>query len=275
MLAPRAIIFTPSNLLGSSSASVQAASDALFELERRKIPLVLSGRGTRAQIEAVRRRIEHGHPFITEGGGGLFIPDGYFSIRMEGAQRAGRYLCVPFGRPTREAIAAIKEIADEANAEVVPYAEMSAREIARNTGMNIRDAEASADREFSQPFFFAGNSDQVASAFQQAANRHGWQVRRAQNAFWELFSGNDDGKALRYLMKLYRETLRSRLRSVGLGSSMDDLSLLAASDQRLVLPLGGDHYDIALLSKLPGATKISASGAAGWNQAVLDVLNTI
>jgi len=77
--------------------------EALFEIERRKIPLVLSTRGTRAQLEVLRRKIGHGHPFSTEGGGGLFLPDGYFSLRLEGATRAARYLCVPFGRSSREA----------------------------------------------------------------------------------------------------------------------------------------------------------------------------
>ena len=47
---------------------------------------MLLTRGTRAQLELLRRKIEHAHPFITEGGGGLFLPDGYFSLRLEGAE---------------------------------------------------------------------------------------------------------------------------------------------------------------------------------------------
>ena len=83
MLAPRVVIFTPSNLLGSPTRVALPISEALLEIERRNVPLVLSSNGTRAQLEPLRRKIGHAHPFITEGGGGLFIPDGYFAVRQD------------------------------------------------------------------------------------------------------------------------------------------------------------------------------------------------
>jgi len=235
MLAPRTVIFTASNLLGFATRGDHPASEALIEVERRKVPLILSTSGTRAELEPLRRKIGHGHPFITEGGGGLFIPDGYFALRLEGATRAGRYFCVPFGRPTEEASAAVEEIAGKAGAEAVRYAEMTAREISRNAGTSERDAEASREREFSERFFFAGNADLAAPAFEKLAGELHWHIRRYE-PFWELCSGNNEGKALRYLMRLYREVLGRRVRSVGMGASFADLTLLAASDQAFIVP---------------------------------------
>lgn len=272
MSPPRVVIFTPSNLLGSANNIAPAASEALLEIERRNVPLILSTRGTRAQLEALRRKIEHGHPFITEAGGGLFIPDGYFALRLEGAKRAGRYLCVPFGRSAEEAGAAVEDIAREAGAEVVRYTEMTAREIARNTGMPERDAQASREREFSERFFFAGNADLAFPSFEKLATERHWHIRRAE-PFWELSSGNDEGKAVRYLMRLYRQALRSGIRSVGIGASFEDLSLLAASDQAFILPESGGRFDDQLLAKLPNSVKIATPGASGWNQKVLDILS--
>ncbi len=273
MLAPRVIIFTPSILLGSS-APASPASEALIEIERRRIPLVLSTRGTRAQLEPFRRKIGHAHPFIVEGGGGLFIPDGYFALRLEGAKRMGRYFCVPFGRSSLEAGEAAQDIARQARAEVVRYAEMNVREISRNTGMTERDAQASREREFSERFFFAGNADIAAASFARIAGEHNWQIRRSE-PFWEISSGNDEGKALRYLMRLYREALHSRVRSVGVGASFEDLALLAASDQAFVLPLSSDRFDDNLVVKLPNASRMDAPGAAGWNQTVLNILSRV
>src|ERR1700747_2011629 len=89
MLAPRVIIFTTANLLGSPTRTGYPASEALAEIERRKIPLVLLTRGTRAQLEILRRKIGHAHPFVTEGGGGLFLPDGYFALGLEAPGRGG------------------------------------------------------------------------------------------------------------------------------------------------------------------------------------------
>lgn len=272
MLAPRVIVFTPANLLGSPASTGYAASEALAEIERRHIPLVLLTPGTRAQLEILRRKIGHADPFITESGGGLFLPDGYFALRLEGAKRAARYLSVPFGRTSEEAGAAVEEIAEQAGAEVVRYADMNAREISRNSGMTEREAEASREREFSDRFFFAGNMDLAAPSFEKIAAEQKWQIRHGE-PFWELYSGNDEGKALRYLMRLYREALRSRVRSVSIGISIEDLSLLAASDQAFILPSRTAHFDERLVAKLPNSVRVDVPGAAGWNQTILDVLS--
>src|SRR4051812_37839247 len=71
-------------------------SEALDLLNRRGVPWVLCSRRTRAEIDALRRKIEHPHPFLTERGGGLFVPDGYFNLHLDGAIRMGRNFCVPF-----------------------------------------------------------------------------------------------------------------------------------------------------------------------------------
>jgi mannosyl-3-phosphoglycerate phosphatase len=274
MLAPRVIIFTPSDLVGSPTRAAHPASEALIEIERRNIPLVLSTRGTRAQLEPLRRKLGIGHPFLTEGGGGLFIPDGYFALRLEGARRMGRYFCVPFGRSSLQAGEAVEDIARQARAEVVRYAEMNAREISRNTGMTERDAEGSREREFSERFFFAGNADLAVPSFEKIAGEQNWQIRRSE-PLWELSSGNDEGKAVRYLMRLYRDAMRSRVRSVGIGASVEDLALLAASDQAFILPPSSNGFDEKLVSKLPNATRIDIPGVAGWNQTVLDILSRL
>ena len=202
------------------------------------------------------------------------MPDGYFALKLEGARRAGRYLCVPFGRPSEEATQAVDEIASRAGAQVVRYTEMSAREIGRNTGVAEREAQRSREREFSERFFFTGNADVTAPTFEQLARQQNWGIRRS-GAFWELFSGSDEGKAVRYLMRLFREALRSRLRSVGVGTSLEDLSLLAASDQAFVVPLGSNRFDERLLEKLPRAVKVDVPGAAGWNQTVMNILDRV
>ena len=155
---------------------------------------------------------------------------------------------------------------------MVLYTEMSAREIARNTGMSVRDAEASREREFSERFFFAGTAEAAARSFERIAGERKWQLRHSEEPFWEIYSGNDPGKAVHRLMRLYREVLRSRIRSVGIGSSFDDRALLSATDQALFLPAGGKQFDDGLLSTLPKATRIDAAGPMGWNQAVMSVL---
>ncbi len=271
MLAPTRVIFAAVEGALLDSKSWSAATEALEEIERRRVPLILVSSGTRAELEPLRRKMEHGHPFISESGGGLFIPDGYFARRLEGAVRQGRYFCVAFGRPYADAVAASEDLAEASGASIVGYSQMSAREIARNTGESVRQAELARQREFSERFFFAGGSEAVVSKFEREAGAHGWDAIRGE-PFWELRSGNDEGRALRHLMRLLRDSLHTRLRAVAIGSSARDLSLLSAADHALVLPRRGAEFDPVLRSRLPKGIPGEAAGSAGWNQAVLKAL---
>jgi mannosyl-3-phosphoglycerate phosphatase len=277
MLAPTRVIFTAveGTLLDPHSPSpsqfLSAAGEALEELERRRVPLVLATSGTRAELDPLRRKMEHGHPFVTESGGGLFIPDGYFTQHLKGAVRQGRFFCVAFGRPYADAVAATDELAEESGASIVGYSQMTAREISRNTGEPLRQAELARQREFSERFFFAGGTEKITDKFEREARASGWDAIRGE-PFWELRSGNDDGRALRHLMRLLRDALHTRLRAVAIGSSASDLSLLSAADQAVVLPRRGQEFDATLSSRLPRAIRGEAPGPAGWNQAVLQAL---
>lgn len=272
MLAPRHIFFaaTEGTLLDPQSKSWRAAEPALEELARRRIPLILLTPGTRAQIEPLRGKLEHAHPFITESGGGLFLADGYFSLHLQGAIRVARYFCVPFGKSHAEAAAALEQIASGVDASVVGYSQMTPREIASNTGMPLREAEAAKQLEFSERFFFAGETEAVVSRFTTAARAESWEAR-PDAPFWEFFSGNDEGRAARHLMGLYRQP-RTRLSSVGIGSAARDLSLLAAMDHAVVLPRRGGECDPTLLSRLSRPKLGEAAGPEGFSRAVLAVL---
>jgi len=212
MLPSTRVIFTAIEgaLLNSKSPSWSAAAEALEEIERRRVPLILVTSGTRAELEPLRQKMENGHPFVTESGGGLFIPDGYFARHLEGTVRQGRYFCVAFGRPYADAVAAAEEIAEESGASIVGYSQMSAREIARNTGEPVRQAELARQREFSERFFFAGASEAVIGKFEREARERRWDAIRGE-PFWELRSGNDEARALRHLMRLLRDSLHTRL----------------------------------------------------------------
>lgn len=273
MLAPRHVLFTAveGTLLDPGSQSWTAAADALAELERRRTPLVLVTRGTRAQLEPLRSKLQHTHPFVTESGGGLFLPDGYFSVRLEGAVRAARYFCVPFARPYTEVTSALEELAGKARATVVGYSQMSAREIARNTGEPLRAAELARQREFTERFFFAGATPETTARFARAASNFHWEAVPG-DPFWELRSGNFENRAVRYLMRLYRTSMRTRLAAVGIGSTSSDMEMLSAADSVLLLPGRGAEFDATLVSTFPGAGQGRLAGPTGWNQAVTELL---
>lgn len=275
MRAIDTIFFTDldGTLLDHDSYSWAPAQEALEEIERRRLPLVVVSSKTRAELEVLRRKLGNGHPFISENGGGIFFPRGYFPIKVEGAVSAShQYMCLALARPYAEITATLDEIAEETGAGVVGFRQMSPREVAQNTGLGVREAQWAQQREFDEPFFFTGNEEEQ-QRFLAAAKERGLTITRG-GRFWHAFAGSDKGRALERLMKLYRATLRGsgRVRSVALGDSANDLPMLQAANVPVIIPKPGGKHDQALVDALPRAIQAPAPGPAGWNAAVLELL---
>lgn len=274
MLPSPLVLFTePLGLLiRDGRPAWSAAEEALEEIARRKVPLIFASRGTRMELEFLRRKIGNQHPFLTENGGALYIPHGYFSARIPDATTTTReYHSIVFARPYEEVTEALEELAAEAGVDAVGFHQMSARETAENSGLPPKMAQLTRMREFDEPFFFAGETPQALARFQAAARARGFRCHRGER-FWHLSAGADAGRGVRRLMELYRAERRSRLRGVAIGFRASELPVLAAAQQAILLPGPGGEFDAELLERLPGARRGASSGAAGWNETVLELL---
>jgi mannosyl-3-phosphoglycerate phosphatase family protein len=279
LLAPRHLIFSALEgaLLDHRTDSFVGAEEALSELERRKIAYVLLTKRTREEIEPIRRKMGHNHPFVTENGGGIFFPDGYFSLRIPGVVRTARYLSIAQGRPYAEVCEALDEIAEECAVGVAGFHHMSLREIADNTGLRPRSAELARAREFDEPFYFTSADDKSIARFVEAARAHGFDVRRG-SAFWHLSSKCDPARAVRTLARLFREATHIKLRLVGIGGGQEDLSWLQAVDQAILLPESREAAEPSEHpQENPGRTRAivmgDKPGPAGWNSAILNMIS--
>jgi mannosyl-3-phosphoglycerate phosphatase len=279
LLAPRQLIFTALEgaLLDPLTDSFADAEEALSELERRKIAYVLLTSRTREEIDLIRRKMGHNHPFVTENGGGIFFPDGYFSLRIPGVVRTARYLSIAQGRPYAEVCEAFDDIAEECGVGVTGFHHMSLREIADNTGLRPRGAELARAREFDEPFYFTSADDKAIARFVEVARERGYDTRRGP-MFWHFSANCDSAKAVRTLAKLFREATHIKLRLIGIGGSEQDLPWLRAVNQAILLP---DSRESANPPSTPAQENKGQPvtvamgdmpGPAGWNQAVLNLL---
>lgn len=272
----RIVVYTDldGTLLDHDTYSAGAAEEALVELERRRVPVVLVTSKTRAEVDVVRRTLGNKEPFVTENGGGVFIPQEYFNKKIEGETRIGRYHVLALGRPYEEVADALEEIAAEARAEVVGFRQMSAREIAQNTGLSVEEAELAKRRDFDEPFFFAGGGVKAEKKLGDAARARGMEIARG-GRFWHLFAGSDKGKAVKKLMGLFRNHKRDRLRAIGIGDSANDLAMLKVVDVAVLLPGADGSFDAEVLEKLPRVKRGPAAGPVGWNEVMLEMLRQV
>jgi mannosyl-3-phosphoglycerate phosphatase family protein len=274
LLAPRHLIFSALDgaLVDPRTGSSTDAEETLSELEHLKIPLVLMSPRTRAEIEPVRRQLGHNHPFVTENGGGIFFPDGYMNVKIPGAVRNARYLCIAQGRPYEEVCAALDEIAEQCGVGVAGFHHMNLREIADNTGLRPRDAELARSREYDEPFYFTSADEAGIARFVESAREKGFQARPG-GMFWHFSSGCDPARAVRTLTQLFREAAHIKLRTVGVGADSEDIEWLQAVDQAVLLP--GKHAEIGPSRASQSKTIVpgNAPGPAGWSETILNIIS--
>jgi mannosyl-3-phosphoglycerate phosphatase len=279
LLAPRHLIFSALEgaLVDPQTDSFADAEEALSELERRKIAWVLLPSRTREEIDPIRRKMGHNHPFVTENGGGIFFPDGYFSLRIPGSVRTARYLSIAQGRPYAEVCEALDEVAEESAVGVAGFHHMSLREIADNTGLRPRQAELARAREFDEPFYFTSADEKAIARFVEAARARGFDTRRGP-LFWHLSSKCDTARAVRTLAHLFREATHIKLRLVGIGAGEVDLPWLRAVDHAILLPDSREsakplEHDTINPTRAKTIAMGDAPGPAGWNKAVLNIIS--
>jgi len=273
MLPLPLVIFTePLDIFPPQSKHPErAASVAFGEMARRSVPLVFVSRGTRTELEFIRRKLGNQHPFITENGGGLFVPEGYFRTRPEGAETIRHYHRISFARPYSESCAALDDAAEAAGVEVVGFHNMSAREVAENSGLPPQLAEAARLREYNEPFFFVGEEAAASKKLAEAAKQEDWNVERGPR-FWHFSSGASVAAAVRRLMEMYRAARHAKVRSLAIGSNHFDLPMMAAAGRALLLSQTGGNFDDEVLGRLPSARRADGGGLEGWNAAVLAAL---
>ena len=265
---PLIIIFTDldGTLLHPGTYSFDEARPALELIRRSGIPLILSSSKTRPEIELYRRRLANDHPFISENGGGVFIPEGYFPSLVDGEIQDG-YRLIRFGSPYQELRNALTDLRERLSIKVRGFGDMSAKEIAALSGLSESEAALSRMREFDEPFIFEGSGAQ-AGVFLPAIEARGYHWTRG--AFYHILGENDKGRATAFLNDLY-EKKYGPLRTIGIGDSLNDLPLLRAVDVPVLVRKADGTYEEEI--SLPDLIKTDGIGPAGWNRAVMELLS--
>jgi predicted mannosyl-3-phosphoglycerate phosphatase (HAD superfamily) len=208
--------------------------DFIAGLEHAAIPNVWVTTRTRLLIDDPRRKLGHTHPFIAEGGCGVYLPEGYFHLRPPKTVRLGRFTCLPVAELQPAAAEAVEELATETGVSVVALGSLSPRELAQNSGLSPQQAELMRHRDFDEIFFFAGATEEETRRFLTQGAERQWQLRQ-QGILWSLAVGASLKQCVREISKLYTRALRSQPKIVGITRQDDDPELLAACDRGFVL----------------------------------------
>jgi mannosyl-3-phosphoglycerate phosphatase len=266
----RAIVFTDldGTLLDSETYSFEAARPALKELKRRQVPVVLCTSKTRAETESVARKLGLKHPFIVENGGAIFIPPGYFTpeqLTSAGVRpkRRGNYVVLELGLPYQQLRRFLINFRKKYKVPVKGFGDCQPEEIARITGLSLREARLARRREYDEPCWLEDTAG--VKLFRQKAREAGLKVVRG-GRFFHLTGSNDKGRAVRLLKKLYRRKF-GQIITVGLGDAANDWPML--KEVEVPVLVAGQDGQTAGLKKLSGKIyKTRKAGPAGWAEAI-------
>jgi predicted mannosyl-3-phosphoglycerate phosphatase (HAD superfamily) len=235
LLHTPAIVFCDVDGLIPARGKMAAGFDEFSaELEHAAIPIVWVSDRSRLQIDDPRRKLGHNHPFIAEGGCGVYLPEGYFHLRPAKTVRLGRFTCVPVAEPQPAAAEALEELSTETAVAVVPLRSLSPRELAQNSSLPSPQAELMRHRDFDELFFFAGAAEADMRRFiAESVNRH-WQLRQ-RDVLRSLAVGANLKQCVGELSKLYTRALRARPKIVGITCQAGCSELLEACDRGFAL----------------------------------------
>lgn len=151
--SPRVVLFCCLDSLPRSSAAPQpdACTSTLEHLDDAGVVLVLSSRRTRAELDWFTRQLRIRAPFISENGGGVFVPGGCLR-QVPGSRPMAGYDVVPFGRSHSSVIEILRKTAARQEIAIRTLADMSIEEASHSLGVPLPLGRLAKLRDYSELF---------------------------------------------------------------------------------------------------------------------------
>jgi mannosyl-3-phosphoglycerate phosphatase len=251
MLEENTIIFTDldGTLLDHDSYSFEAASYMLDFIKVTNIPLIIVTSKTRSEVIGIQKLLGISTPFIIENGAGICV------------SRFQDYEMIALGKSYREIRKAFNKYAQQI--KIRGFFDMSIDEIAEHTGLTQEQAAYAKKRDYTEPFILY--DEEKFSTLQQMARKDGLDVVKGGRFCHLITLGQDKAAAIKKVIKHYQTAKVQRYKTIGLGDSENDLSMLASVDVPILIP----HPDGSYIScSVPNLIKAPFPGSKGWNSAL-------
>lgn len=248
------------------------ATDAITALDSEGVPLVFASSKTSAEIDALMAGMGREGPWIAENGAvlGQRPADGPW-LRASGSSTVGPRTLGSCDRPGLRAL--LDELRSLQGWRFSGFGDWSVEEIAARTGLSLEAAARAGQREATEPL--AWEDEASPDLLRRALEARGLQLLEG-GRFRTAGPRVDKADGVRELLRRLAE------RDAGdeptpilaaAGDSPNDRALLAASDFAIVVPRpDGSSLDV---HGRRGVFRAPRPGPAGWNAAVLDLLETL
>lgn len=223
------VIFTDldGTLLDKETYRPGRALDTLKRCIELGIPVVFVSAKTRVEIEFIRFELDNESPFISENGGGLFLPINQFD-KPGGFTRFGNYWCLQSAETIQALNEALERAAKVTGIKVKTFSKMLPAEIASLTGLDIIRAKLARQREYDEPFQILDETPEKLQSLKteivKRRLRYTW-----GGSFHHIMGNFNKGETISRLKRIYLQK-NPDIRFIGIGDSLNDFPMLQIVD---------------------------------------------
>jgi mannosyl-3-phosphoglycerate phosphatase len=253
------IIFTDldGTLLDTNNYSFQKGKNALNLIKKRKVPLIFCTSKTRAEIEFWREKMGNVDPFISENGGGIFIPKNYFSFEFLYDIKHKNYFVIKLGTEYNKLVEILDLLKEKY--EIISFSDMSIEEVAKDANLEPLQAKLAKKREFDLPFKILNKKQE--KDIRNEIKKHGLNYT-VGGRYYHLLGNNNKGEAVKILSDLFR-CKYSDIKTIAIGDSENDFQMLDAVNEGFLVKKKDGSYASNKYKKAKGV------GPKGWNDVIL------
>lgn len=259
------IVFTDldGTLIDHRTYSYQAAMQAIDLLKEKDIPLVFCTSKTRAEIEVYAHKLDVKHPFISENGGAIFIPHGYFSVEYAVSKSMDKYDVIELGTDYTMLRHVLINMRESQGFAITGFGDMTTEEVSQDTGLDMESAALARQREYDEAFKFDNDKSDTDKLIRDI-QAGGLNYTRG-GRYWHITGDNDKGKAVNILTGIYRKEFGD-VKTVGLGDSLNDYPMLKMVDIPFLVQKPDGSHDPDITDEK--VNKVEGIGPEGWNLAI-------
>ncbi|MFD2096725.1 HAD-IIB family hydrolase [Corallincola platygyrae] len=263
-------------LLDHHNYSFAPAQPAISALARAHCPLLLNTSKTFAEVVQLRKQLDNHHPFITENGSTLCIPQGYFPwLDQAQTKRVAdgdqQYVIQHLGPSVDTITKVLHQLRTEHGYQFTGFSDMSPEQVAECTELPLADATLAKQRQASEPMLWH-DSEEALAQLKAQLQPFGLRIL-AGGRFLHVMGYVDKGSAIEWLTPHFQRKFPALTQySVALGDSQNDLKMLETADIGVVIPdaKGGQLN--------PQGKRIEiapAQGPKGWQVVMHQLINEI
>jgi mannosyl-3-phosphoglycerate phosphatase len=145
---------------------------------------------------------------------------------------------------------------------------MSNEEVAKHTGLSLKNANMAKERFYSEPFLLEDEND--LEDLKKDALKDGFDITKGGRFYHLITKGKDKASALQYLTSLYNKYYNKTFQTIALGDGENDITMLRSVDIPVLIP----KYDGSYINcDIENLTKAKYPGPKGWNDTLKGILD--